>query len=411
MTAAIVPGPIWWPRGDQLGELAHDALAGVRLALLAVERQQVAAQEDLAVEVRLQRAQHHVLAARQLGGDVVGELDLRPHPCSAARTSSDTRLPSARPSTAAIACFIAAPMSLARLRAAVATACVTIAVELLLGELRRQIGADQLRLGLLAAGEVLAPGVAVGARPPPAGACARDAAPPARHRRLPWRPSAARRARAAARRRARFSPARIAPCRSTLICSTIAIRRPGYAAAAMAPMHDLSRARSGVRAAQTPGRGGVATEHQRHVPVDQQAQLASDAGHQQQVVGARDQPRGQAAPADAERDRDRLVVAELGDDALGAVAKRPRRAAAAARRRRCGDEPALADRVLGGRRAGLARLARRRAPRRSRRSPTRRPPVAAGRRLARRSPHRPVDDARVPPRSSGSPSGRPPGWA
>ena len=65
---------------DQLGELAHDALAGVRLRLLAVERQQVAAQEHLALQMRLERAQHGVLAARQLDGDVVGKLDLGPHP-------------------------------------------------------------------------------------------------------------------------------------------------------------------------------------------------------------------------------------------------------------------------------------------------------------------------------------------
>ena len=167
---------------DQLGELAHDALAGVRLALLAVERQQVAAQEDLAVEVRLERAQHRVLAARQLGGDVVRELDLRPHPCSAARTSPDTRLPSARPSTAAIACFIAVPMSFADCAPLSRTACATIAAELLVGELRRQVAADQLALGLLAAGEILASRLAVGARPPPGGACARGAAPRARRR-------------------------------------------------------------------------------------------------------------------------------------------------------------------------------------------------------------------------------------
>jgi hypothetical protein len=29
--------------------------------------------------MRLQRAQHRILTARQLGGDVVGKLDLRPH--------------------------------------------------------------------------------------------------------------------------------------------------------------------------------------------------------------------------------------------------------------------------------------------------------------------------------------------
>ena len=113
--------------GDQVGELAHDALAELHLALLAVEREQVAAQEHLAGEVRLERAQDRVLAAGQLGGDFVGELDLRPHPCSAARTRPETRLPSARPSTAAIAWRMATPMSFGRGGAAVATACATIA--------------------------------------------------------------------------------------------------------------------------------------------------------------------------------------------------------------------------------------------------------------------------------------------
>ena len=42
--------------GDQIGELAHDALADHRLALLAVEGDQVAAQEDLAVEMGLDPA-------------------------------------------------------------------------------------------------------------------------------------------------------------------------------------------------------------------------------------------------------------------------------------------------------------------------------------------------------------------
>ena len=59
---------------DQLRQLAHDALAGVRVDLLAVEREQVAAQEHLAREVLLQRPQHRVLAARELDRDVVGKL-------------------------------------------------------------------------------------------------------------------------------------------------------------------------------------------------------------------------------------------------------------------------------------------------------------------------------------------------
>ena len=113
VTAVIVPGPIWWPRAIRSASSRTTRSPALVSLSSPSKREQVAAQEDLAVQVRLERAQHGVLAAGQLGGDFVGELDLRPHPASAARTSPDTRLPSARPSTAAIACFIAMPMSLA----------------------------------------------------------------------------------------------------------------------------------------------------------------------------------------------------------------------------------------------------------------------------------------------------------
>ena len=111
---------------DQLRELSHHALTRARLALLAIEGQQVAPQKHLALQLRLQRAQHSVLTARQLGGDLVRQLDLRPHPLSAARTSADTRLPSARPSTAAIALPIAGPMSFTDPAPLSRTACSTI---------------------------------------------------------------------------------------------------------------------------------------------------------------------------------------------------------------------------------------------------------------------------------------------
>ncbi len=62
-----MPGPDLVAGSDQLSELAHDTLTGARLTLIAVERKQVAAQEHLAVQVCLQRPQHHVLATRQLG--------------------------------------------------------------------------------------------------------------------------------------------------------------------------------------------------------------------------------------------------------------------------------------------------------------------------------------------------------
>ena len=70
---------------DQIGELAHDPLADSRLALLAVEGDQVATQEHPALQMRLQRAQHRVLTACQLGGNVVRQLDLGPHPPFRAR--------------------------------------------------------------------------------------------------------------------------------------------------------------------------------------------------------------------------------------------------------------------------------------------------------------------------------------
>ena len=132
------------------------------------------------------------------------------------RTSPDTRLPSARPSTAAIACFIADPHVLGRLRAAVAHGPLDDRRELLLGELGRQVAADQLGLGLLAAGEILAAGLAVGAARPPAGACARGAAPPARPpRHASSEPSLAAFCSSESTSRSAptrcFSPARIAP--------------------------------------------------------------------------------------------------------------------------------------------------------------------------------------------------------
>ncbi len=104
------PGGDLMAARDQLGELAHDPLAGSRLALLAVEREQVAAQEDLALEVRLERAQDGVLAAGQLSGDLARQLDLGPHAVRARgahRAPTDRRAPSARPRPPPSRCFIA----------------------------------------------------------------------------------------------------------------------------------------------------------------------------------------------------------------------------------------------------------------------------------------------------------------
>ena len=70
------------------------------------------------------------------------------------------------------------------------------------------------------------------------------------------------------------------------------------AAALVPPALVLAQPR---RVAQAAELGGVAAEEQADVPVDQQAQLALDARHHRQVVGARQPPRGRAAPLDAER--------------------------------------------------------------------------------------------------------------
>ena len=75
MTASIVPGRDLVALLDQLGELAHDLAPALTASSVAVERDDVAAQEDVAVEVVLERLQHGVLAARELGGDRVGQLD------------------------------------------------------------------------------------------------------------------------------------------------------------------------------------------------------------------------------------------------------------------------------------------------------------------------------------------------
>ena len=240
-----------------------DALARLRLALLAVEREQVAAQEDLAVEVLLERAQDRVLAARQLGGDFVGKLDLRPHPCSAARTIPDTRLPSARPSTAAIACFIAAPMSFGEAAPLSRTACSTIAEsscsESSAGRYDSMIAASAsspaARSSRPPSGRRL---------PPRDGACARAAAPRARPRRPPWRPSAARRAPAAGRRpfpfrlRASHPAGRLGSAR----VSPSAVQDTPVAAVSRLPRRRSSRRRprcaASPRPADPPHRGGPA---------------------------------------------------------------------------------------------------------------------------------------------------------
>ena len=61
---------------DQVGQLAHDGLGHADLVVAAVDRQDVAAQEDVGVEVALERLHHDVAGPGQLGGDFVRELEL-----------------------------------------------------------------------------------------------------------------------------------------------------------------------------------------------------------------------------------------------------------------------------------------------------------------------------------------------
>src|SRR3954471_20100765 len=95
---------------DELGHLAHDLLGGGHRRLVALERDDVAAQEDVGLEGALERLEHRVAAAGQLLGRLVVQLDLLPHP-NAALTFSETRRPSARPATLPMATGMTLPMS------------------------------------------------------------------------------------------------------------------------------------------------------------------------------------------------------------------------------------------------------------------------------------------------------------
>src|ERR1700722_13973341 len=59
--------------------------------------------------------------------------------------------------------------------------------------------------------------------------------------------------------------------------------------------------------------GGVAAEEQRDGPVDEQAQLALGSGHVRHVVGPRQEPCGEAAPADPQGARDGLMATEIDE--------------------------------------------------------------------------------------------------
>ncbi len=102
--------------------------AAATASALAVERDDVAAQEQVAADVALERAQDLVARAGQRLGDLVGDLDLAAHQLrSASCASAETRLPSARPATRGIAAFITWPMSFGDAAPVSATAAATIA--------------------------------------------------------------------------------------------------------------------------------------------------------------------------------------------------------------------------------------------------------------------------------------------
>ena len=89
----------------EIGELADDDRGRLDRLVLAVERDQVAAQVDLAVDVTLERPQDRIAVAGERGRRLVGQLELAPQR-SASWTIALTRLPSARPATFGIAARI-----------------------------------------------------------------------------------------------------------------------------------------------------------------------------------------------------------------------------------------------------------------------------------------------------------------
>ena len=127
--ASIVPGRHVVALADQVGQLAHHLAPGGHRVGLAVQRQDVAAQEDVAVEALLQRAHDHVVGPRQLGGHLVAELDLLSHyGVSSSFAAPLTRLPSARPWTWGMTIAMTLPMSFGEVAPDSATASATSAL-------------------------------------------------------------------------------------------------------------------------------------------------------------------------------------------------------------------------------------------------------------------------------------------
>ena len=266
-------------------------------------------------------------------------------------------------------------MSFGDVAPASAIASATSALQLLVGQLGRQVGGDQLGLGLLVGDEVVAARRRGTARRRRGGACARGAGCRPRRRCPPSRAFCSSERTRRRRPTRSFSPARIAAARSsfTLSASVTAIQctavvPPDEWASSSLPGRRVERR----RAAELPQLGEVAAEQQADVPVDEQARLAAHAGHREQVVGAGEQPRRRAAPLDPERRRDGLAPPEVDERAERLVAERLRSSRCRSPRRRCARRCGPGAASAGTSAASAAcSSSRGRGPPRSRRSPRR----------------------------------------
>ena len=150
---------------DQLDHLVDHGGRLLQVTRVAVEGEHVAAQVDFHRQAVAQPAQDRVLGAGELGGDARCRGSVAGGPKSQApsllRTAALTRLPSARPATFGITADITWPICFCSVAPVSSTAVGDQALELLVGELRRQVGLDQLRLGALGGGLLGPPGALV----------------------------------------------------------------------------------------------------------------------------------------------------------------------------------------------------------------------------------------------------------
>ena len=228
MTVSIVAGREVVAALDQADELVDHRRRAVDVGVVAVEREHVAAQKQLAAEPVLELAQDGVLGARELGGDrvVEGELAARHYAAEPARDHRADPL------------AVGAAADLRHQRRPSPCPCRPAPRRRTPRSPRRPARRGRRRTSRRAgsarsrAPRPPRPRRARRCRrrgrppPPPAAACARAAGPRPRRRRRPWRPSAARRRPGAARRRARArrpsSPSRVSLWTCSRIVSAIA---------------------------------------------------------------------------------------------------------------------------------------------------------------------------------------------